>query len=269
MQNLQSNWEVPFIMVLELCNGGDLQELISQNVVMNDEERYHRWIHFSIPFYLRQIQEAINEIHWKEVVHCDIKPANVLLSRSGRVKLADFGSALDLSETRSAENNKPGDLLRGTTEYSAPELIRNLECDHPRAMDIWSFACLAIAMYIGESPFRSASESLCVQAITTYADNNAKMQSFWDNLSHSGAESGPEQTKIQSDMFKLRDLLQSDPSSRCKAWGDFIVHGAPDMDDANLQPPNSPCLPVTRWKDDVLHCQLRDGARGWELFMLS
>ena len=93
--------------------------------------------------YLEQAAEALEHLHGHDppVVHGDVKPANLILTPSGRVVLVDFG----LSST-------PGDEARraGTSGYVAPEVAAG---DTPTsAADVYALAATAVALLVGETP---------------------------------------------------------------------------------------------------------------------
>lgn len=103
-----------------------------------------------------QLLVALEAVHAAGAVHRDVKPENVLLTKAGHVRLADFGSALRLSEP-------VGPSLAGTAEYSAPELVDG--CDVTPAADFWSLGCLLFHVLVGQPPFRGATEYLVFQAV--------------------------------------------------------------------------------------------------------
>jgi 3-phosphoinositide dependent protein kinase-1 len=78
-------------LVMELALGGDLQDLIQLG--LDDSGNHNDEWQASIPFYARQLIQAIQYIHSKKILHCDLKPQNILIEESGKLKLADFGSA--------------------------------------------------------------------------------------------------------------------------------------------------------------------------------
>jgi WD40 repeat protein/tRNA A-37 threonylcarbamoyl transferase component Bud32 len=97
--------------------------------------------------YLEQVAEALEHLHTHAppVVHGDVKPANLILTSSGRVVLVDFG----LSST-------PADELRraGTAGYVAPEVAAGAR--PTAAADVYSFAATALTMLTGEAPVGAA-----------------------------------------------------------------------------------------------------------------
>ena len=84
----------------------------------------------------RDILLGLQYLHDHNVIHRDIKGANVLVSPSGRCKLADFGVSLCLEAMGTVS-------LRGTPFFLAPEILRSVAKDGCtlRACDVWSLGC--------------------------------------------------------------------------------------------------------------------------------
>ena len=93
-----------------------------------------------------QLLDALVYLHEKTVIHRDIKPSNLLIA--GKLKLADFGLAIDCSvET-------PVACVKGTVPYCAPEVIcpaKNM-LPHSYKSDIWSAGCTLYQMVTGKYP---------------------------------------------------------------------------------------------------------------------
>ena len=113
-----------------------------------------------------QIADALSAAHAAGVIHRDLKPDNVMVTRDGRVKLLDFGIAKisrlpsDGDATISLEG---GDVVRGTLAYMAPEQVRATDVDG-RA-DIFSFGALLYELLSGRRPFVGETAADIISAI--------------------------------------------------------------------------------------------------------
>ena len=105
----------------------------------------------------RQIAEALEAAHDAGIIHRDVKPANVLLTGKGGVKVLDFGIAksttveANAALTEQATSLTVDGTLMGTPPYMAPEQIRGEEAD--KRADIWSFGCVLYETLTGKRAF--------------------------------------------------------------------------------------------------------------------
>ena len=91
--------------------------------------------------------------HKKNVVHRDIKPGNLLISKRGEIKLTDFGIASDDSDDR---NTKDGVVL-GTPSYMPPEQFKNSSGVDQRA-DIYALGVMLYEMVTGQKPYTAETQ---------------------------------------------------------------------------------------------------------------
>ena len=155
--------------VMELATGGDLQGLIERGLNNTPTSNCtYSWRPHSVSHYALQLITAVGFLHSKGILHCDLKPENLLLdATTGYLKLADFGCALDMKQQQQQQQRQS--FPRGTARYSAPEIIRaELPSSLTVGVDYWSVGCIMHAMLHGQSPFDRDSEALTVRAIFDY-----------------------------------------------------------------------------------------------------
>ncbi len=97
------------------------------------------------------VSRALKEASDKGIIHRDIKPDNIMLTKSGKVKVADFGLAR-VADSDEPALTKPGMTL-GTPNYMAPEQI-NAEKDIDIRSDIYSLGCTFYHLITGKPPFK-------------------------------------------------------------------------------------------------------------------
>ena len=114
---------------------------------------------------LRDVARALAYAHAHGVVHRDIKPGNILLS-GGSAVVADFGIAKVIPGVAQGATSASG-VVSGTPDYMAPEQATGEAPDH--RVDIYSFGCLAYALFTGKPPFpdRSALETIAAHLRST------------------------------------------------------------------------------------------------------
>jgi serine/threonine-protein kinase len=137
--------EQGMFIVMEFVDGLDLHHLLQR--LKEDQKALEPA--FAV-FIVREIARALGYAHRRKddtgralwLVHGDVAPQNVLISREGEVKLADFGIA------RSLGGNAPGNRLRGGTPgFMAPELVNGGTCDHRG--DIYSLGVVLYSTLVG------------------------------------------------------------------------------------------------------------------------
>ena len=152
-------------LVMELIEGQTLQQRLEKERLPVDQA-----LEYAI-----QIADALDKAHRKGVVHRDLKPGNIMLTKSAGVKLLDFGLAKlkgdagtvsPLSQMPTQDPSTPltaeGTII-GTLQYMAPEQLEGKEAD-PRT-DIFAFGAVVYEMVTGKKAFDGASPASLIGAI--------------------------------------------------------------------------------------------------------
>ncbi len=103
-----------------------------------------------------QIATGLDAAHRADIIHRDIKSANIFLTRNETVKLLDFGLAKLISSSAGQSVTKAGEAL-GTLLYMSPEQLRGDPVD--QRSDLWSLGVVAYEMVAGANPFQTDSNA--------------------------------------------------------------------------------------------------------------
>ncbi|XP_043932070.1 serine/threonine-protein kinase D3 [Protopterus annectens] len=145
--NLECMFETPerVFVVMEKLQG-DMLEMILSSEKSRLPERITK-------FLVTQILVALRHLHFKNIVHCDLKPENVLLASADpfpQVKLCDFGFARIIGEKSFRRS------VVGTPAYLAPEVLRSK--GYNRSLDMWSVGVIIYVSLSGTFPFNEDEE---------------------------------------------------------------------------------------------------------------
>ncbi|MCB4207717.1 protein kinase domain-containing protein [Arthrobacter sp. UM1] len=134
-----SEQSLPYI-VFERVSGETLRSAITAEAPMPQGAALRLW---------RQLVEALGHAHEAGLIHRDVKPENVLVTRDGTAKLTDFGLARAVAEAKTTAT------IMGTARYVAPETIADSRSDE--RSDLYSAGILLFEMLTGSAPFEGAN----------------------------------------------------------------------------------------------------------------
>ncbi|MCQ2576590.1 MAG: serine/threonine protein kinase [Treponema sp.] len=139
-------------MVEELVDGLALDNLISKETVLPPQIAM---------LIMQDACYALKYAHSKDIIHRDIKPGNILISKRGEIKLADFGIASDAAEK--AEGLTVSGIALGTPAYMPPEQFEDSSTVDTRA-DIYALGIMLYEMVTGTKPYPG---TFCVETLKT------------------------------------------------------------------------------------------------------
>lgn len=181
---------INYYYVMEYMPGGDLLGLLNANDIYQQ----------TIQFIIAEVLLGINYLHSMNILHKDIKPENILISKKGHFKLTDFGlsesemkfnkySILEVgdnNELAQMESSAHDNKIFGTLNYMAPEMFTN-NYEITFAVDYWALGVLIFELYTNKVPFydsnpKEIKNNIINLKINWSAIDNEENHSKFDNL---------------------------------------------------------------------------------------
>lgn len=153
VQYLGSNSDESHLNIfLEYVPGGSVASMLVNYGALNEG---------LIQNFVRQILTGLAYLHSKDIIHRDIKGANILVDNKGSVKISDFGiskrvEASTLLTPGGGKKGNPRVSLQGSVFWMAPEVVR--QTAYTRKADIWSLGCLIVEMFTGSHPHPNCTQ---------------------------------------------------------------------------------------------------------------
>ena len=199
--------------VMELVEGITLKKYIEKKARLS----YKEAVSIAI-----QVSMGIEAAHNNHIIHRDIKPQNIIISKEGKVKVTDFGIA------KAATSNTITSNVMGSVHYTSPEQARGGYSDEKS--DIYSLGITLFEMLTGRVPFNE--ETTVAIAIKHIQEELPSPKNFVPEIPASVegivikcCQKSPDR-RYQNMQELVADLKQSLMSPD----GDFVVQNAPDMD---------------------------------------
>ncbi|CAM9697179.1 unnamed protein product [Scytosiphon promiscuus] len=212
-------------LVLEYCAGGDLRALIRKEGKLTEASARH---------FMRHLGSGLHFLWSKNLVHRDLKPQNLLLTRQGldaTLKIADFGFARHLAQASMAET------ICGSPLYMAPEILQGHK--YGAKADLWSVGAILFEMLAGKPPFGGQNQIQLLANIRR-GPNPPAREGFYPL-----PEGVPRPGRSCNDL--LCRLLVPDPQHRA-SFREFFQ--------SDVLPPTPPLVVPLR-------CRARDALGGW------
>jgi len=130
-----------------MVSGGSIRQIL---------DRFGQFDETLVRIYTIQVMEGLKYLHNKDIVHRDLKCANILVNTEGQVKLSDFGSSTKLQSisvstsdvnSQISESSVTDREIKGSPYWMAPEVVNGLGAGKPS--DVWSLGCCIIEMITG------------------------------------------------------------------------------------------------------------------------
>ena len=184
-----------FYMEMEYCATGDLSRCLWQNKNNLYSER-------TIKTISTQLLSGLYALHKNGIIHCNLKPSNILIDEYGNVKICDFKKSLKVSTMNASLIKKNKTAM--TPCYTAPELFQE-EGMYSFKSDLWALGCILYELAVGQVPFFENDISKLITKIIHVDVNFNK----------------PELSNYSDDFIDiLKKLLIKEPNER-STWGDI------------------------------------------------
>ena len=211
--------KVKFYFVMEYLPGGDVYKLLSSIFLPFT----------TIQLIVAETLLAVNYLHSKNIIHHDIKPENILITKNGHFKLSDFGLSKTITEKgkkvsdeeyligKSSEGSSNSSLfdfdhdddkVEGTLFYMSPELFTG---DYPvgKSIDYWAIGIIIFELFTFKVPFEADNQEETKQNIINYNVN-------WDPMYSKEVEKHYKDY-IDPAVDLIKKFIFFNPSQR---WGD-------------------------------------------------
>jgi serine/threonine protein kinase len=201
-------------LVMEYVDGSNLQDIVKKSGPLDPLRASH---------YIRQAALGLQEAHKKGLVHRDVKPGNILVDRSGCVKLLDLGLARFFNDEEDLLTKKYDENVLGTADYLAPEQAIDSHSVDIRA-DIYGLGATFYFLLVGRPPF---GEGTVAQKLLWHQTRNPKPISEF-------------RSDIPRELLAvINKMMAKEPKDRYSVPGDLVDALAPFTQTEIAAPPET------------------------------
>jgi WD40 repeat protein len=187
----------PAYCALELVTGGSLAERVDPASPARPE---------AVADWIEKSAEALAFMHSRGIIHCDLKPANILVDEEGRPRLADFGQA----------SGAGGEGALGSFFYMAPEQASWTHPPPEVRWDVYALGATAYALLTGAPPHAEAVKA----ALDDAADLEQRLKAYGESLRAAGTAALAFPPSVDADLAAIvRKALEPSPSARYPSAG--------------------------------------------------
>ena len=184
-----------FYMEMEYCASGDLSHCLWPNKGTNYLEKVIKTLSV-------QLLLGLKTLHQNGIIHCNLKPSNIIIDEFGNVKICDFKKALNVNEMTMNDIKKNKTAM--TPCYTAPELFSDNGI-YSFKTDLWALGCIMYEMALGQVPFFEERVNKLIMKIINDEVNFSKKQFNQYSMEF---------------MEVIKKLLEKDPAQR-PSWGEI------------------------------------------------
>jgi serine/threonine protein kinase len=230
-RNLAQMSHLNVIKVTDLIDAGDIvafvMEYIEGETLEHYIERKGKLSNEEIESIFKQMIESVEYVHSQGFIHRDIKPSNFMLTKTGAIKLLDFGIAKNTNDN-AVDYTKTGLMQQmGTPMYMSPEQVKNTS-KVTKETDIYSLGVVLWQMVTGQKPYDSNTLSLPEIQVAILKEALPLTNTGWDKVIHKLTDKNIK-TRYLSFEKEIENTINEDsiivsPNIESKMIKSFILH---------------------------------------------
>jgi len=194
------------IKVTDLIDAGDIVAFVMEYIEGQTLEAFlykkGELTRVEIEGFLNQMILAVEYVHGQGLIHRDIKPSNFMVTKSGQIKLLDFGIAKNTNES-AVDYTKTGLMQQmGTPLYMSPEQVKNT-ADVTKQTDVYSLGVVLWQLVMNKKPYDSEEISLPEIQVSILKEPLPLTHTFWDSSIQAATEKDPTKRSLKINYNKI------------------------------------------------------------------